>query len=279
MQKSRKFEPLQYLLLIGFFLFIITPFLWLLYSSFRFETNMFSGEIMKNIGGFTFENYKDVIGAGPSGQFVTYFKNSLIIAVISTFCVMAISIFAAYALSRFPMRGKNVVITMLLSANMFPQVLLVIPLFGILFKIQLIDSFLGIILTHIVLGLPFSVWLVKGYFDAIPRDLDEAAQIDGLGPIKTLFLVILPISAPGVVVSGFYAFMVSWGDFLFASIISQSMKTQTLTIGLNKFFGSTQVMWGPINAAVVVTIIPTVILFAFLQKWIVEGLASGAVKG
>ncbi|MBM7556661.1 carbohydrate ABC transporter permease [Halanaerobacter jeridensis] len=274
---DRKILIGKYIALIMFLLFIITPFMWILYSSFRTEASLFSGQFFA--GGLTLKHYSNVLGAGQTGQFKTYFLNSFIIASISTVVVVILSLLGAYALSRFKMKFKDGIILSLLSANMFPRVLLLIPLFGVLFDLQLIDSYIGIIITHIILGLPFGLWLVKGYFDSVPKELDEAAKIDGLGPIGILFKIIVPITAPGMVVAGFYAFMVSWGDYLFSSVISQSLSTQTLPIGLNKFFGSSQIQWGSINAAVVITIIPTIILFSVLQKWIVEGLASGAVKG
>jgi len=259
--------------------FILIPFIWILYSSFRAEVDLFSGTFFHNEKPLSFDHYKDVFSSGQSAAFGTYLRNSFVIAITSTVIVVVIALFGAYALSRFKMRLKDGIIVTLLLSNMFPQVLLIIPLFGIIFSLNLIDSFLGIILTHVVLGLPFGIWLIKGYFDSIPKEIDEAAMIDGLKPFGVLWRIIIPITAPGVVVAAFYAFMVSWGDFLFASIISQSLETQTLPIGLNKFFGSTQIKWGAINAATIITIIPTIILYAILQKWVVEGLTAGSVKG
>ncbi len=277
--KKKNNLVLKYFLLILFAVFILLPFIWILYSSFRAEVDLFAGTFFKNEKPLSFENYRDVFSSGQTAAFGTYFKNSLIIASISTAIVVFAALFGAYALSRFRMKYKDgIIITMLLS-NMFPQVLIVIPLFGILFSMNLIDSYLGIIVTHIVLGLPFGIWLIKGYFDSIPYEIDEAAMIDGLRPFGVLWRIIIPITAPGMVVAAFYAFMVSWGDFLFASVISQSLDTQTLPIGLNKFFGSTQIRWGAINAATVITIIPTIVLYAFLQRWVVEGLTAGSVKG
>lgn len=268
----------KYALLSLYVLFITVPFIWVFYSSFRAESSLFAGNFFSNPGGLTIRHYLSVFNSG-AGQFTTYFRNSAIIAGAASVTVVVLAIFGAYSLSRFNMRFKDGIILTLLLTNMFPPVLIAIPLFGLLFKLQLVNTYLGIITTHIILGLPFGLWLIKGYFDSVPIELDEAAMIDGLSPFGVLLRVILPITAPGMVVAAFYAFMVSWGDFLYSSLISQSLETQTLPIGLNKFFGSTQIQWGSITAATVITIIPTVVLFAFLQKWIVEGLASGAVKG
>jgi len=280
MREKRSILILKYIALISLALFILIPFIWLFYSSFRTEAALFSGTFLENEEGLIINNYFKVFSSGGStGDFLVYFKNSIIIAVITTIVVVTISVFGAYSLSRFNLKFKNGFIVTMLLSNMFPWVLLVIPIFGVLFTLNLIDSYIGIIFTHIILGLPFSIWLIKGYFDGVPQELDDAAMIDGLGPFGTLIRVILPVAAPGIVVASFYSFMVSWGDFLFVSVISQSMDTKTLPIGLNNFFGSTQVAWGSINAATVISIIPTILLFSLLQKWIVEGLTSGAVKG
>jgi ABC-type glycerol-3-phosphate transport system permease component len=239
---------------------------------------LFEGTFFKNEDGLTIENYISALKSG-GGNFLVYIKNSTIIALMATIIVLIISVFGSYALSRFNLKFKNGFILTMLLSNMFPHVLLIIPIFDMLFALKLIDSYFGIIFTHIVLSLPFSLWLMKGYFDQIPSELDEAAMLDGLGPFLTLIKIILPLATPGIVVSSFYTFMVSWGDFLFASIISQSISTRTLPIGINNFFGSTQIAWGSINAATVISIVPTILLFSLLQRWIVEGLTSGAVKG
>jgi len=277
--KKNKLLVLKYFMMILFLFFILIPFIWTFYSSFRSSSDLFRGTFFENNTTLSFQNYVKVLQSGQTGQFRTYFFNSLIIALISSSIVVFLAVFGAYSLSRFKLKFKEGIILTLLLSNMFPHVLLIIPLFRLMFSVGLIDSYLGIIITHIILGLPFGLWLVKGYFDGIPKELDDAAMIDGLSPFGALIKVIIPVSVPGIVVSAFYAFMVSWGDFLFASLISQSLKTQTLPIGLNKFFGSTQIQWGSINAATVIAIIPAIILFAFLQKWVVEGLTSGAIKG
>jgi ABC-type glycerol-3-phosphate transport system permease component len=280
MHEKKSTLILKYIALISLTMFILVPFIWLFYSSFRTESAMFSGKFFENPNGLMIKHYFNVFqSGGGTGNFIGYFKNSILIAAITTLVVVTISVFGAYSLSRFHLKFKNAFIITMLLSNMFPWVLLVIPIFGLLFTMNLIDSYTGIIFPHIILGLPFSIWLIKGYFDGVPKELDEAAMIDGLGPFQTLIKVILPVAAPGIVVASFYSFMVSWGDFLFVSVISQSMDTKTLPIGLNNFFGSTQVAWGSINAATVISIIPTILLFSMLQKWIVEGLTSGAVKG
>ena len=258
--------------------FLLIPFIWVFYSSFRSESSLFSGTFLQNPEGLTLRHYADVFSAA-TGQFPVYFRNSLLVATIASAVVVGVALPGAYGLSRFAIRFKREIIMVFLMSQMFPHVLLLIPLFSLLLRLQLVNTHAGVIVAHIILGIPFSLWLLKGYFDGVPKELDEAAMIDGASPTEVLVRIVMPLVAPGVVVAAFYSFMVSWGDFLFSSVIAQAIGVQTLPIGLNKFFGATQIRWGPITAATVITIVPTVALFALLQRWVVEGLTSGAVKG
>jgi multiple sugar transport system permease protein len=165
-----------------------------------------------------------------------------------------------------------------LVPQFFPYVLVLIPFYILMSNIGLVDSHLGLILTHTSITLPFALWMLTGYFEAIPRDLDEAAAIDGCSRLGVLFRIIYPIAMPGMVVSGFFAFVVSWGDYLFVSILSQSTETQTLPIGLQTFMSSLQVKWGLITAGTVIAIVPTIVFFTIVQRRLVAGLTAGAVK-
>jgi ABC-type glycerol-3-phosphate transport system permease component len=145
-------------------------------------------------------------------------------------------------------------------------------------NLGLVDSHIGLILTHTSITLPFALWMLTGYFKAIPQELDQAALIDGCSRLGVLFRIIYPVALPGLVVAGFFAFVVSWGDYLFVSILSQSNETQTLPIGLQAFMQSLQVRWGLITAGTVIAIVPTVLFFAAVQRRLVAGLTAGAVK-
>ena len=165
-----------------------------------------------------------------------------------------------------------------LMPQFFPYVLILIPFYVLMSNLGLVDSHLGLILTHTSITLPFALWMLTGYFNAIPRDLDQAALIDGCSRLGVLFRIIYPIAIPGMVVAGFFAFVVSWGDYLFVSILSQSHETQTLPIGLQTFMSSLQVKWGLITAGTVIAIVPTIVFFAIVQRRLVAGLTAGAVK-
>jgi ABC-type glycerol-3-phosphate transport system permease component len=165
------------------------------------------------------------------------------------------------------------------STQMFPQVLLIIPMYLIVFNLSLLDTVIGVVLGQLILVLPFQVWMLKGYFDNIPMDLDEAARIDGCNIAQRLIFVVLPVAAPGIVVAAFFSFVVSWGDFLIVSVINQSQRTATVTLIIQRLSSALLIRWGQVAAATVLTIVPTIILFFFVQTRLVTGLTAGAVKG
>jgi ABC-type glycerol-3-phosphate transport system permease component len=176
------------------------------------------------------------------------------------------------------MKGKKIFLMVALLPQFFPYVLILIPFYVLMSNLGLVDNHFGLILTHMSITLPFALWMLTGYFNAIPQELDHAALIDGCSRLGVLFRILYPVALPGLVVAGFFAFVVSWGDYLFVSILSQSNSTQTLPIGLQTFMSSLQVKWGLITAGTVLAIIPTIIFFAIVQRRLVDGLTAGAVK-
>jgi ABC-type glycerol-3-phosphate transport system permease component len=271
----KKRALVTYLGLIIFYFFLLTPIAWLVLSSFRNTDSIQSGNLLPKLSELTISNY---IEAFQISNFTTFCTNSLIIAV----SVMLLSVFlgslGAYALSRFALKGKKLFLLAALLPQFFPYVLILIPFYVLMSNLGLVDSHLGLILTHTSLTLPFALWMLTGYFNAIPLELDQAALIDGCSRMGVLFRIIYPVALPGLVVAGFFAFVVSWGDYLFVSILSQSNGTQTLPIGLQTFMSSLQVKWGLITAGTVLAIIPTVIFFSIVQRRLVAGLTAGAVK-
>jgi len=265
-----------YLIIIVAFIFFISPLLWIIYSSVRGPEAIFSGNITTPLKSFTLESYKTLLMVT---DFPRYFVNSFKISLFVTFLSMIFSILGAYGLSRFRVRGKNIYIMGIFSTQMFPIVLIVIPIYNIIFAMGLLDKTIGVVLGQIILVLPFSVWMLKGYFDNLPVDIEDSARIDGCNLFQTLFRIVLPISAPGILVAAFYSFVVSWGDYLIVSIIAQSQRTATLPLVLQRLGSALTMRWDQVAAAAVLTIGPTILLFSFVQKWLVEGLTAGAVKG
>lgn len=258
-----------------FYFFLLVPIAWLLLSSFRNADSIQSGKLLPALSELTFSNY---IEAFQISNFVTFLGNSFIIAVTVMLLVVFLGSLGAYALSRFAMKGKKLFLMVALLPQFFPYVLILIPFYVLMSNLGLVDNHFGLILTHMSITLPFALWMLTGYFNAIPQELDHAALIDGCSRLGVLFRILYPVALPGLVVAGFFAFVVSWGDYLFVSILSQSNSTQTLPIGLQTFMSSLQVKWGLITAGTVLAIIPTIIFFAIVQRRLVDGLTAGAVK-
>jgi multiple sugar transport system permease protein len=213
-----------------------------------------------------------------------YFVNSLVVCLVATAFSVLIAIFAAYAVSRYRFVGRRAFIGTVLSTQMFPGILFLLPLFLIFVNIdkQLGFTFLyqtrvGLIVTYLTFTLPFSIWMLASYFDGIPRDLDEAARVDGCRALGALFRVVLPAARPGVIAVAVYAFMTAWGELLFASQMTNDA-TKTLAIGLQNYSTQINVYWNQVMAASLVVSVPVVVGFLLLQKYLVAGLTAGAVK-
>jgi ABC-type sugar transport system, permease component len=228
----------------------------------------------------TFEPFIDMWTTVPLAR---YFVNSTIVSLSATLASLVIAIFASYAVSRYRFRGRSVFTTTVLSTQMFPGVLFLLPLFIIFvnldqnFGIQLVGTRIGLILTYLTFSLPFSIWMLAGYFDGIPRELDEAAKVDGCSAIGALLRVVLPAARPGVIAVAIYGFMTAWGEVLFASVMTTSAN-RTLAIGLRQYSTETNVYWNEVMAASLVVSLPVVIGFLLLQRYFVEGLTSGSIK-
>ncbi|MEU8619078.1 carbohydrate ABC transporter permease [Streptomyces sp. NPDC048623] len=228
----------------------------------------------------TLRPYVDIWNTVPLAD---YFMNSLAVASAATALSVAVAVFAAYAISRYDFHGKRVFAVTVLSTQMFPGILFLLPLFLIYVNIgnatgiALFGSREGLILTYLTFSLPFSIWMLTGYFDSIPRELDEAAEVDGCGPVGALFRVIVPAAIPGIVAVAVYAFMTAWGEVLFASVMTNDT-TRTLAVGLQGYATQNDVYWNQVMAASLVVSVPVVAGFLLLQRYLVAGLTAGAVK-
>ncbi|MEW2544359.1 carbohydrate ABC transporter permease [Streptomyces sp. NPDC047002] len=228
----------------------------------------------------TIRPYIDIWSTVPLAKF---FVNSAIVSVAATACSVVIAVFAAYAVSRYRFRGKRLFTVTVLSTQMFPGILFLLPLYLIFVNIgkstgiDLYGSRGGLIITYLTFSLPFAIWMLIGYFDSVPRDLDEAAMVDGCGPFGALFRVVVPAAVPGIVAVAVYAFMTAWGEVLFASVMTND-NTKTLAIGLQSYSTENNVYWNQIMAASLVVSVPVVVGFLLLQRYLVTGLTAGAVK-
>ncbi|WP_422768656.1 carbohydrate ABC transporter permease [Plantactinospora sp. WMMC1484] len=260
-------------------LFVLAP-LYVMLSSGLKPLRDVQGEFTWLPSRITAQPFVDMWQTVPLGR---YLVNSLLVASAAAVVSVAIAIFAAFAISRYRFRGRQLFSVTVLSTQMFPGILFLLPLFliyvnlGNLTGIELYASRLGLTITYLTFSLPFSIWMLVGYFDSIPRGLDEAAQVDGAGPLRTLFQVILPTAVPGIVAVTVYAFMTAWGEVLFASVMTDE-NSRTLAVGLQGYATQYNVYWNQAMAASVVVSIPVVVGFLALQRYFVAGLTAGAVK-
>ncbi len=228
----------------------------------------------------TLRPFVDIWHTVPLGK---YFVNSLVVAGVATVFSVTVAIFAAYAISRYRFAGRRAFSVTVLSTQMFPGILFVLPLFLIFVNVGnatglvLYGSRLGLIITYLTFSLPFAIWMLVGYFDSIPTELDEAAQVDGNGPVGALLRVVVPAAIPGIVAVAVYAFMTAWGEVLFASVMTDD-DTRTLAVGLQGYATQNDVYWNQVMAASLVVSAPVVVGFLLLQRYLVAGLTAGAVK-
>ena len=212
-----------------------------------------------------------------------YFANSIVVATLASLASVAVALLAAYAMSRYRFHGRQVFSITILSTQMFPGILFLLPLFVIFVNISqatginLYQSRLGLIITYMTFTLPFAIWMLAGYLDSVPRELDEAAKVDGAGPLGAFVRVIIPVALPGIVAVTIYAFMTAWGEVLFASVLTNE-STRTLAVGLQGYATQNNVYWNQIMAASLTVSVPVVIGFLLLQRYLVAGLTAGAVK-
>jgi len=228
----------------------------------------------------TLEPYVQIWQTVPLAQ---YFKNSLIVTCSATVLSVVMAVMAAYALARMKFKGQRQFSLVVLSTQMFPGILFLLPLFLIFVQIQrtvglqLTGSYAGLIITYMTFSLPFSIWMLSGYFASIPKELEEASMIDGTGRMGALIRVIIPVAKPGIIAVAVYAFITAWGEVLFASVLTNN-STRTLAIGLQAYSSQQDVYWNQLMAASVVVSLPVLIGFMLVQKHLITGLSSGAVK-
>jgi arabinogalactan oligomer/maltooligosaccharide transport system permease protein len=224
----------------------------------------------------TLEHFRDVLG---HPWFWRYALNSMIVALATTIVGVALSCTAAYALSRFRFPGRKSGLAAFLIVQMFPSTLLLIPLYVVLNGLHLLNTLFGLVLVYSTTAIPFCVFTLKGYFDTLPRELEEAARIDGASPWGVFFRVVLPLARPAIAVTALFAFMTAWNEFILAGTFMTDERSYTLPVLLHNYIGEYHAEWGHFAAAAILTSIPVMALFYVLQRFLVGGLTAGSVKG
>jgi len=250
------------------------PLYWILAASFKTELSLYA-KPPQWVFSPILENYKRVLFNIP---FFQYLGNSLLIALGTTIGSLVLGTLAAYGFSRVKFRGSEVLRFLILVTRMVPRMTLVVPYYLLMMKIGMLDTYIGLVIAYVSFALPFSIWLLIGFFDDVPIEVEEAAMVDGCTPLGTLIRVVIPIAAPGLAVAAIFAFLVSWNEFLFALILSgPASKTLPVVIaGLTTDLGP---LYGEMSAAAVMIMLPNIVMTLVMQRYVVRGLTLGAVKG
>ncbi|MBU6498571.1 MAG: carbohydrate ABC transporter permease [Rhodospirillales bacterium] len=255
--------------------FALFPWIWMVLSSFRPEAELTRTPITLLPQSLTLANH---IALLARTSFLQNLRDSLVVATGAVLLGLALSLPAAYAFSRFRFRGRQALRVQFLAINMFPVVVLILPLFILMRQLGLLDTYVALIAGHATFTLPFAIWLMTSYLEAIPVELDQAAAIDGATRAQAMRLVILPLTLPGLVAVGIYIFISSWNEYLFALMLA-GQRVRTVTVALQMFIGENQIQWGLLMAGGTVVALPATLLFLAAQKRLVGGLTGGAVKG
>ncbi len=269
-------------LVVVLLLLVLMPIYWMFFTAFKVQDEIFVMPPTILPQNPTFQNFNDILFGKVASAipFLTYFRNSLIVCTLTVICTVLFATPAAYAFSRVPFKGKRTLIYFVLISQMLPQVLILIPLYRTFMKLGLLSTYPGLILPYLMFTLPFSIWMLKGYFDTIPRELDEAAKVDGCTRMQAMLKVILPNVTPGLTAVAIVGFIQSWDEFIIALTIMDKNEMRTLPVGIiQSFVGEFSIKWGDMMAASVITSIPVIVLFVFLSKYLIGGLIAGAVKG
>ncbi|UOQ86975.1 carbohydrate ABC transporter permease [Gracilibacillus salinarum] len=277
-KRSKLFSKIvTYIVLIAFAVLCIFPLLWMMATAIKPED-----EIRTAIPTFvtlhpTFDNFSRVL---MNNGFLLNIRNSLLVAVFTTIVSLVVSMFAAYTMSRY---GKFKEIKLsgaaMLISQMVPGVLLLVPLFIIMKEINLIDTYLSLIIAYTTFSIPMCTFILKGFYDTLPHDLEESAEIDGCSKLGIIFKIIVPISIPSLISTGLYAFVLAWNEFMFGYVFINSESIRTITPAIKMFQGSNITDWGGLMAASTLAVLPITIVFLFFQKYFVSGLTAGSVKG
>jgi multiple sugar transport system permease protein len=271
------FQALTYAVLLVFAVYCLFPFLWMADTAFKPITEVRSAHPSFIIHSPTFKSFSNVL---LHTKFMTFFKNSIIVAVITTAISVMVSIFSGYALSRYlRFRGVKAVSVAMILSQMIPGVLLLIPLYITMGNLHLLNSYTSLILVYTTFNIPLCTFMLKGFFDSIPYEMEESAQIDGCTTVGIIFRIILPVSLPSMLATSLFAFINAYNEFLFGFVFINDEAHRTLTPGISLFKGLYTTDWGSIMAASVLAVLPVIIMFTFLQRFLVEGMTAGAVKG
>jgi len=270
--------PVLWLGLAALTLFAMLPFVWVFLASFKTRAELYATPIVYLPASLSVANYVEA-WTSKLTPFSRFFANSLWVSSVTMVATTLVSILAGYALARFRFAGRQTFLLIFLATQMFPAVLLIAPLLSQWYALALIDTYQALIYSNFSFTVPFTVWMLVGYFESIPLELEESAMLDGCNRFGALCRVVLPLAAPGVAATAIFAFVASWSELLFAITFTSQTEMRTLSAGLLFMVGQYEIQWGQLSAGVIISTVPVAILFTYLQRHLIQGLSAGAVKG
>ncbi len=275
MNEPRYISLLRHAVLILFAAISVYPVLTVVSISLRPGDQLQSTDLSIIPEGWSLASYVELLTEQP---FLRWLGNSLIVSALVTLTGVALAAIGGYALSRFQFIGRRMTLLAILTTQMFPATMLLLPLYILIAKLHLVDTFLGLLVFYVSTALPFCIWQMKGFYDTIPPSLEEAACIDGCSQMSAFVRIILPIAAPGLVITALFSFMTAWSEYIVAAQVLQSRDLFTLPLGIKSFQASMSTQWGLYAAASILVSVPVVLVFLGLSKYLVSGMTLGAVK-
>ena len=276
--RTRRRMTMKVLVIIGLLTgaaFAGFPVLWMLSSSFKSNTEIFEYPPRLFTESFSLDAYVTIL---TDPEKVRFFINSYVVSLSVTALTLVVAILAAYAFSRFEFRFKRPLNMIIVSVQAVPPITLLIPYFGLMVTLGLYNTYPGLILTYMVFTLPYAIIMMTGYFNTLPRELDEAVRVDGAGSMTALWRILVPIAVPGIVSVGVYTFMIAWNEYLFALTLTKTQDMRTVPIGIQLLMGQHSYEWNEMMAMSILGSVPVLVLFLFFQRYFIGGLTSGSVK-
>ncbi len=263
-------------ILIVFVLIVLFPIFWMISTSLKTRPETFNTPPNWIPNKITFKAY---IEMWTMKNFSKYFINTLIVSISATILSLFLSIPASYGFARFKFKGSRTLISMILLTQMLPLVILITPYFILMRYLGLLNTHIALILAYTSFSLPFSTWMLRGFFASIPKEIDEAAMVDGCSRLQAVFKVVIPLAVPGIGATALFAFLLAWNHYIFALSLALGNDMYTISVGLGSMMGEFRIAWNQLMAASLISTIPSIVLYMFLEQYFVQGLTGGAIKG
>jgi ABC-type glycerol-3-phosphate transport system permease component len=270
----------KYVLVYGmgmvFVLFSIVPLLWGVTTALKIPSEIYAFPPTWIPKAFTFDNFIAIL---QNKSLIRAFFNTLLVASATTIVALIVGMLGGYGFSRYRIHGRNTLLWSVLLTKLFPRVVVIVPFFVTLRNLQIMNTYQGLILVYLMVTVPVAIWLLKGFFDKVPKEIEEAAIVDGCSLPQLLWLVVLPMARPALVAVAMYSFILAWNEFLFALVFTNGLERRPLSVALAFFIDENGIQWGQLMAASVIMSLPAILVFTLAQRMLVRGLSDGAVKG